>query len=533
MTMKGEGWMSLITARTGREAWRARAEATPERVFLRDGGRAWTFGELDIAQRRHAAGLAAVGVRAGDRVAVGMSNRAETVMVRFALQELGAVAVPLPGELTLDELAYRVNHSGAGVLVADGTIASLAASGSAGLPAVTTMVLDGPAPPPGVRGLSLAELGAPGPLEPRQLPGHTDRDPAMVLYTSGSTGRPKGVVLGAGVLPSAGRAFAGQYGLTEDDNFILPLTMGHAIGAITAPAIATMAGATLSLMGRFRPSAFWTDVADNGATVSILFPAHLSLLMETAADAPRAGETGMRLIITHQWKEDFRQRFGIELALVWGMTETGALSTGSQPGYHGQWEGYVGHPMRGVEVGIFDDGFRRLGPGRTGEIALRHEQVMLGYLDDPEATAATLVDGWVRSGDYGTVDEAGRLFFRGRLKNMIKRSGENISAEEVQDALAGHPDVIECLVFGVPDRLRTEEVAAVAVTRDEVAPEEIIELASKRLSRLKLPRYLAIRREPLARLGNGKIDLTAIRRDFDVARAWDRLSPAPAPDGRR
>lgn len=522
----------MAGAQTGREVWRARVDATPERVFLRAHGRTWTFAEFDTAQRRYAAGLAAVGVRTGDRVALGLSNRAETVMLLFAVQELGAVAIPLQGELTFDELAYRINHSGTATLVADGPIASLVSSGIGELPTVRTLVLDESDLPRAhaVRVLSLAELGAHEPLEPRPLPGHTDRDPAMVLYTSGSTGRSKGVVLGAGVFPSAGRAFVEHFGLVESDNYFLPLTMGHAIGALTAPAIATVLGGSLSIVPKFSPSVFWSQVAETGATVSILFPAHLNLLMETAGSAPGAGETSLRLVITHQWKEDFRQRFGVELAMVWGMTETGALSSGSEPGYRGQWEAYVGHPMRGVEIGIFDEHFQRLGTGQVGEIALRHEQVMLGYLDDPEATAATLVDGWVRSGDYGLMDEEGRLFFQGRLKNMIKRSGENVSAEEVENILSEHPDVVECLVFGVPDRIRTEEVVAVVVTRTAVQPEAIMEFAGRKLSRLKLPRYLTVTQEPLARLGNGKIDRLAIRRGFDTESAWDRQS-ATAPTG--
>jgi crotonobetaine/carnitine-CoA ligase len=184
--------------------------------------------------------------------------------------------------------------------------------------------------------------------------------------------------------------------------------------------------------------------------------------------------------------------------------------------------------MAGVEIGVFDEDFRRLGPEEVGEIALRHDQVMLGYLDDPEATAATLVDGWVRSGDYGEVDAEGRLFFRGRLKNMIKRSGENVSPEEVENVLVEHPDVVECLVFGVPDPIRTEEVAAVVVTRTDVAPEAVLEFAGERLSRLKLPRYVVVDREPLARLGNGKIDRPGIKRGFDAAGAWDRQSTGAA-----
>jgi acyl-CoA synthetase (AMP-forming)/AMP-acid ligase II len=514
----------VTVVETGRELWHRRCRESADRPFLHVEGHTWTVAEFDEAQRRFAAGLVGLGVRRGDRVLLGMSNRAETLMLLFAVQELGAVAVPLQGELTVDELAFRIEHSGGVVLVADGAVGGSLVTALDRFPRLTAVVLDGV--PPGVEAgratvVELDALGRTAPLDP-PLPGYSDRDPALVLYTSGSTGRPKGVVLGAGVFPSAGRAFAEHFGITESDNYFLPLTMGHAIGALVAPAIATWTGGALTIVDRFSPSRFWQQVAEHEATVSILFPAHLNLLMETQQKAPPAGAIPMRHIITHVWMEAFRQRFGVELSTVWGMTETGALCSGSEPGYRGQWEGYVGTPMAGVEIGVFDESFTRLGPGDIGEIALRHDQVMLGYLDDPEATATTLVDGWIRSGDYGEVDEEGRLFFRGRLKNMIKRSGENISPEEVENVLIEHPDVVECLVFGVPDAIRTEEVAAVVVTRGAVAPEDVLEFAATRLTRLKLPRYLVVDSEPLARLGNGKIDRPGIKRGFHVQSAWDR-----------
>src|SRR5690606_12920241 len=151
--------------------------------------------------------------------------------------------------------------------------------------------------------------------------------------------------------------------------------------------------------------------------------------------------------------------FGVEVGLTWGMTETGATSVLSHPGDRPEelGDGYVGTGAHGVEIAIME-GARRLQPGAVGEIALRHAHAMLGYLDDPDATARTLVDGWVRSGDLGVLDEHGRLRYVGRIKSMIKRSGENVSPQEVEAALLEHPAVKEALVFGVADPIRTQEV---------------------------------------------------------------------------
>ena len=226
--------------------------------------------------------------------------------------------------------------------------------------------------------------------------------------------------------------------------------------------------------------------------------------METEHDAPAAGEHSYRLVITHAHNVRFAARFGVDLATVWGMTETGALCVGSEPGYGGELgANYVGTPMEGVEIGVFDDELRPVPRGERGEIALRHRNVMLGYLKDPEATAQTLVDGWVRSGDQGTLDEDGRLFFVGRIKNVIKRSGENVSAEEVEEVLAAHPGVAECTV------VRRARPAAhrggrrgrrPRRQRRAVDPAGLRDGCAARLVRWKLPRYISLTDEPLPRL---------------------------------
>ncbi|MBM3679643.1 MAG: long-chain fatty acid--CoA ligase, partial [Actinobacteria bacterium] len=361
-------------------------------------------------------------------------------------------------------------------------------------------------------------------LEHRPIPGYGARSLSLVLYTSGSTGRPKGVMIGARSFADVGDAFTDIFGLRADDNFFLPMPLAHAIGALTALGIATHTGCAITLVDRFSPTAFWRQVIEAGATTTILFPAHLNLLLEVDDGTPAAGEHPLRLAITHAYLKRFRERFGVPLATVWGMTETGAICTGSEPGYEGErGESYVGLPMRGAEVAVFDEAFARLPAGSTGEICLRHRSVMLGYLDQPEETAATLVDGWVRSGDRGTVDEAGRVLFVGRFKNVIKRSGENVSAEEVELALARHPDVSECAVFGVADAIRAEEVAAVVSLRPGSAPspEAIRDSCRDALVRWKLPRYLVLSEEPLPRLPNGKIDRVVLGERFLPASAWD------------
>jgi acyl-CoA synthetase (AMP-forming)/AMP-acid ligase II len=506
-----------MTGQTARVLWRRRVQATPERTFLIFEGRTWSFGEFDREVRRMAAGLRELGVGPGTRVLLGMGNRPETIRVQLALHELGAVSVPLLPGLTFNELEFPIEHSQAGLLIADEEIASAVE----GRVAESLRVV-----------ADVDELVAGEPLDHEPLAGHDDRSPALILYTSGSTGRPKGVVLGAGSFYSSGEAFANRFGITESDNFYLPMPLAHAAGAVTALSIVMHTGCRLTLADRFSPATAWDTIDSSGATVSILYPAQLNLLLETDDGSRAPGQGSLRLVITHSYLQRFRDRFGVELATVWGMTETGAMCAGSEPGYRGEHgENYVGTAMLGVEIGILDERLQPLPPGRRGEICLRHRHVMLGYLDDPDATAKALVDGWVRSGDQGTMDVDGRVFFAGRLKNVIKRSGENVSAEEVEAALAVHPDVAECLVVGVPDRIRSEEVAAVVVARPGTAPDPatVRAVTADRLVRWKRPRYVVVRDVPLPRLPNGKIDRVELMASLDIGAAWDHEA-VPAGD---
>lgn len=468
--------------------------------------------------RRVAAALRAMGVRGGTRVLIGGRNSVDLIVIHTALRHLGAVLVPLVPGLSQAELSHQVRHSKAEYLVADDAVLQALDPAETAAEGCLRTVVDFPR--------ELASWLAQPPLEDSLLDAHTDRDPWAIFYTSGSSGLPKGVVLPAGSFPSVGRGYVERFGITAHDNYFLPLTVGHAVGGITAQAVAITAGCRLTIEERFSPRRFWTSVAENSATCSILFPAQLNLLMEVADEAPTA--TPLRLVITHAPHAAFARRFGVTLGVCWGMTETGATSTGSRiPDPLTDTEGYVGIPMDGVEVGIFDETGKRLAPGQVGEIWLRHEYVMFEYLDDPAATAATLQDGWVRSGDRGRLTLDDELFYLGRIKNMIKRSGENISPEEVEISLHNVPGVQECVVFGVPDRIRTEEVAALVVSDDDGLDEQkLMSAIAEELAVWKLPRYVLLRATRLPRLPNGKINRRLAIQSVSIEQFWDRRAHA-------
>ena len=521
------------TARTGRELWRERVDATPDAPFLVDLTSTASFGATDLTVRRVAAGLAGVGIGCRRRVAVAMPNAVETFWVHAALRELGAVMVPLVPGLTHTELEFQLAHSEATALIAGGRTAADVRSQVASLPRITTCVFAGPGDAGGGADwtATLEQFLTLDPRSPERERADAHAEPWAIFYTSGSTGRPKGVVLPAGAFVDGGWGYARRFGLGAEDAYVVATPMAHAVGGLTQPSGAIHMGARLAILDHFSPSQFWQQTAETGGTVAILFPAHLNLLLALENDGPATGETPLRLVVTHQYIKAFADRFGVELGVCWGMTETGAGSTGSLPGYRGEFgDGYVGQPMDGVEVGILDQAGQPLGPGEVGEICLAAQHQMLGYLKDDAASAATLAGGWVHSGDHGFLDPKGGLFFQGRIKNMIKRSGENISPQEVENAIGRHRGVRESLVLSVPDPMRTEEVAAVVVRGDDrtLDAASLAAFLGERLAAWKLPRYIDLRDEPLARLPNGKLDVASVREGLRMETCWDRQSPPEA-----
>lgn len=508
---------------TGRGLWYRRVEESADWPFLTWQGRTWTYAEADDEMRRMAGGLAGLGVREGTRVAVGMSNRPEAIFAHLALRELGAVLVALVPGLRFKEIAFQIEHSGGELLIADAQIADEVAPHlarfrnlrQAVLPATTETTVGA------ARVTTLGELMQSDPLPTRDPHDSGDLRPSAVFYTSGSTARPKGVLLPAGAIPSCGKGYAERFGIRPDDTFLLPFTVGHGVGGLVVPGLYLHTGCHVALEPKFSPSVFWQRVAETGATVSLLFPAQLQLLLKLADD--EAVNRSLRLVITHSWNQAFHDRFGANLGMVWGSTETGANGAGSGADYVGdRGEGYIGPPLADEEITIVDPEGREAPVGAVGEIRLRHRHVMLEYLKDPDATARTLVDGWIHTGDYGSLDHDGSLYYRGRLKNMIKRSGENISPEEIEAVLLEHSGLVEAVAFGVPDPVRTEELAVVVVAPGGIDGSEVSRFVAERVARWKAPRYVRVVREPFARLSSGKIDRVAVSAGFSTEDCWDR-----------
>lgn len=362
-------------------------------------------------------------------------------------------------------------------------------------------------------------------------------DTMCIMYTSGSTGRPKGAILPEGGFTVTGRAAASRLRVSATDNVLCVLPLFHVGGTHMnlAPAIAS--GSRFTLVSHFSASQFWPIVRASEATHTAVVPTILSILM-TAPPLKDDQSHTLRVVATHARFQDFVDRFGVDVCPAWGSTETCGMGASTGPKF-GHYANHIVGPAfpEDAKIKIIDEDGLPLPAGEAGEICFKHPYILSGYLGNQEATEKALVDGWFHSGDLGKLDDQGRLYFFGRIKNVIKRSGENISGEEIEATIMWHPSVEECMVFGVPDPIRSEEAYAAVVPREGASLDwaDVVAWCDERgLSSWKIPRYISIRTSPLPKLANGKLDRQAVLRSADLDGARDRdaqRSLEPCTDG--
>jgi long-chain acyl-CoA synthetase len=465
------------------------ARRTPDHLALVQGDLRVTYADLWRQARQHAAALQDKGVGPGDRVALLAPNVVDFVRAYYGILAAGGVVVPVPTLLNAAEASYILSHSGAQAVLYDASFAAVAAgaAGTAKIPA-----------------WDIAELGADG-LEPVHSQASREaEDVAVIFYTSGTTGRPKGALLTHLnlVLNSTVNAFDGNQ-LLRDDVVMGCLPLFHTFGQTVSLNSTFRVGATLLLQPRFDPDEAIEMMHREGATLFFGVPTMYVQLLEAAPRAaalPRlrdcvSGGASLPVVVL----ERFEKEFGTTVYEGYGLSETSPTASVNQP-WFGTKAGTVGHPIWGVEVEVADDltGDRidLLPRGSLGEIVVRGHNVFAGYLDDPEATAEAVVDGWFRTGDIGMIDEDGFISIVDRKKDLIIRGGFNVYPREVEEVLSRHPGVAQVAVIGVPDPVMGEEVCAVVVAAPgedgTVGAEELVAWSRDQLGGHKYPRRVEI-----------------------------------------
>jgi carnitine-CoA ligase len=478
---------AVVVPATLTAAIRAAAQRWPARTAWRfDPGDELTFADVDRLTAGYAQTLHDRGVRAGDRVAVLLGNEAAFPLTWLALSLLGAAAVPVNTKYQTADASHVLRACRASAIVAGARYAPLLERLPSDVPALRLTI-------------AAADLAATAARASASVSGFDDPDPAgtaNIQFTSGTTGRPKGCILPHRYWTQLSGSLVTDFPYLSERDVMLTAQPFHYIDPQWNVAAALVAGAELVVLDGFHPSSFWAKVREHRVTYFYCLGAMPTLLLRMPADdADR--DHRVRVVqcsaIPAALHAALERRWGVPWYETFGMTETGAdlrVTDGDHDELVGT--GCLGQPSRHRQVQITDGDGHPVPAGQTGEITLAGAGMMDGYFDDPEATARVMRDGWFRTGDLGRMDSRGRVYHTGRIKDMIRRSGENVAAREVEEVLLSHPGIRLAAVTGVPDEIRGEEVKAWYVSSGgspEVSPAELAQYCAERLAAFKVPRY--------------------------------------------
>jgi carnitine-CoA ligase len=504
--------------------YRAMAMGEHGRPFIYFEGNTYSYSQIARMCAHAADQLKDQGFQHGDRIVTILPTTPQSLALHLAIGAMGCIYVPLKPDSRPAEFDYFITNSDPAGIIVDNDVSSDLTE----LLRRFDRVLTCGDPEPRVqvnRGSRSLDLTPEGRGDEHMTPASTPEDELSVIYTSGSTGRPKGIRLRQKSCVAVGVLGVHRLGLEASD-VILGVLPQHYFGGIKMLSHALACGGGLMMERRFSRTRFWADVAYAGATAGILMPAMMSMLLTNPRDEADR-DNSLRTVIAHLVNHEFEDRFGVEIATTWGQSELAGIGTLSGPRERSQTPGFVGSPVsEAVQIEIRDDSGKTVDVGQTGEIYCRHPWIFKGYLNAEADTANTIKEGWIVTGDRGHVDGDGQLYYDGRKKNMIKRSGENISGAEIERVLEQHPAVSECAAFGVPDPVRTEELKVVVTLRPGAAAseEDLAAWCAEHLAAFKVPRFVEIR-ETLPRLTSLKIDRVRLREAHDKQPGWDREVP--------
>ena len=504
----------------------------PNKTFLEISGQPITYRHFDEAIKRTAGMFQAAGIRHGDRVCLFLPNCPEFMYCWFGLSLIGAISVPINTAYKRDEAAFILNNAGASALVTHTSLLDVAREAAGLAPDVRHKLLVG-----GTESdwtgfsesvASASPIDAPAAVSPQDI--------CMLVYTSGTTGNPKGVMLTHQMYVASGQGFAHWTEASSDDRFFTCLPFFHANAQYYSTMGTLAAGATLVVEDRFSASRFWEQVREAKATV-VNFIGMMMPVLSKQPESPLDSQNTVRLFygspsFDPPFLQAFQERFGTDIIVGFGMTECcygsiekiGAVRRANSSGQPRQ------HPDQRFqnEVAIVDDG-NPLPTGAAGEIVLRNPVVTPGYWRNEDQTRESLQDGWLHTGDMGRLDEDGFLYFVDRKKDVIRRRGENISSQEVEDTIKAHPMVLDCAVIGVPSELGEDEVKAYVTPRAGAIVDtpayltEIVHWCAARLAYFKVPRYFEVR-DDLPRTPSMRVRKDILRRERDdlTAGCFDR-----------
>lgn len=517
-----------VPGSTVREVIDCMAERAPARTYLLapESGLELSYGELRQHAREPAQRLRALGLEKGDTVSFLLGNGPGTAELILGSMYGGYVCAPLNTAAGPAQLAYMLGHSKSRVVFVsaqyEAQLKEAVASLGREIEIVPMDVDTGPTWP----------VGEPGEAT---LPELAPDDDAMLIYTSGTTGKPKGVLLTHANIVAGGRNAAGAHDLREDDCGLCVLPLCHINALCVSLTGVLVSGGALVLPHGFSVSRFWGWVADHDCTWFSIVPTIIAYLLHDDAAPDASRQIGLDRVrfarsasapLSPALHERFESRFGIPIIETMGITEAAAQILANPMPPAAMRIGSPGLPY-GNEVIIVSAEGAALGPNEEGEILARGPNVMRGYLDEPEATAAAVdAQGWLHTGDLGHKDAEGFVFVTGRIKELIIKGGENISPREIDDALYSHPAVVEAGAVGVPDECFGEQIVACVVRRSDMpcTEQELIAHCAARTGEFKAPRSIYFMSE-LPKGPTGKV----LRHELAALIAGEQSVDSPAP----
>jgi carnitine-CoA ligase len=504
----------------------------PDALFLDFAGESFTYGQFHTEVTRVAHGLAELGVSRGDTVTTMLDNNPDGVIAWLAINRLGAISVPLNTALKGEFLRHQIADSSARLLIAESDYADRVIAIEDGLADGVTLLHRGQPPQRASRRLQVRSLedhrtDDTSPIAVDVSP----NDLAALIYTAGTTGPSKGCMISHNYMCNLARQVIDGAQRQPDELHWNPLPLFH-LNATASTVVASMLlGAPASIAGRFSLSGFWPEIKRTDARVATVLGAMLSLIGQMD-DTPEMKDCYGQLRVVRgspfpaELQQIWRDRFGVSVAgsQSYGLTEA-SLVVSTPPGAAAP-PGSSGRRNDDFDVQIVDDQDGLLDDGATGEVVVRPRRPNImfdGYWRRPEETLATLRNVWFHTGDLGRFDADGWFFFADRKKDYLRRRGENISSQELENTLLQHPDISEVAVHAVPSEFTEDDVKLTVVleTTATLTEADLCRWTLDRLPYFAVPRYIEFRAQ-LPKNAFGRTQKYLLREQGITAQTWDR-----------
>jgi long-chain acyl-CoA synthetase len=488
----------------------------PDKTAIRHENGRITYQELDRASNRFANGLTDLGLSYGDRCMVMMPNSIDYIALYYALAKMGIEIIPVNFLFRSHELFHIFKDAGPKAFI----------GAEAYLEEISRVFKETGSPP--IRlALKPPEGGDFGDLESC----YSDRDTFSlhstgpddtlnILYTSGTTGVPKGVMLTHGNLAINAKILSGMRGTIEPDTVVIgTLPLFHVYGITSVMNVSMFLGLTVELFTHFEPELVIHATEEEERTIFFGVPTMLNRLIQVAEEHPPK-RSSLKFCISGgaslpvEFLNRFEALFSTTIHEGYGLTECPVCV--ENPYNRGTKPGSIGLPIPEFSAKIVDENGNELQPGGIGELLIKGPAVMKGYLNNPDATAETIRDGWLYTGDIARMDEDLYIYIVDRKKDLVIRGGYNVYPREIEEVIYQIEEVSETAVYGIPHPDLGEEIAAVVVPKEgaSIEPEEIKAYVKERVAPYKYPRIIKVLSEPLPKSGSGKILKKEIRKQF-------------------